>query len=106
MTQILSLNLVRFHILVYFIVLTLIPSCAAVVVIMMASANVGADNGGNDGPGGGYDDEDDDNEDWALWDENDHDFYMMPFCASSGYKPPQNGQMTVSPHKFLCHSLV
>jgi hypothetical protein len=83
--------------------------CAAVVVIlMMASANVGCDDGGNDdGAGGscsgGYDDKDDDNEDWALWDENDDHFYMIPFRASSGYKPPQNGQMSVSPHKFLCH---
>lgn len=58
----------------------------------MASANVGGDNGGIDGPGGRQDDEDDDNENWVLWDENIHDFYMMP---------PQNRQMTVSPHKFF-----
>jgi hypothetical protein len=85
--------------------------CAAVVVIMMASANASGDDSGNDGGAGGscsggYDDKDDDNEDWDLWDENDHDFYMIPFHASSGYKPPQNGKMSVSPHKVLCHFLV
>jgi hypothetical protein len=48
-----------------------------------AVANVG-------GGGGGDDDEDDDNEDWALR-QNDHDFCKIPFCASSGYKPPRNG---------------
>jgi hypothetical protein len=66
-----------------------------------ASANVGGDD-----DGGGDDDEDDDNGDWALWDKNYHDFYMIPFPASSGYKPPQNGQMSVSLHKFLCYFLV
>jgi hypothetical protein len=38
--------------------------------------------------GGGDYDRDDDNEDWAPWDKNNHDFYMIPFHASSGYKPP------------------
>jgi hypothetical protein len=47
------------------------------------SANVGGDDGGR----GGYDDEDDD-EKWALWYENNHDFYMIPFSASSGCKAP------------------
>jgi hypothetical protein len=40
-------------------------------------ANVGGDDGGNDGGCGDYDDEDDDNEEWALWYENNHDFYMI-----------------------------
>lgn len=31
----------------------------------------------------GYDDKDD-NEQWALWDKNNHDFYMIRFWASSG----------------------
>jgi hypothetical protein len=35
------------------------------------SGNVGGDVCGN----GGYNDEDDDNEDWALWDENNHELY-------------------------------
>jgi hypothetical protein len=70
-----------------------------------ASANVGSDNGGNDDGGGGYDNEDNNNDDWALWDENDHDFYM-PFCASFGYKPPQKGQTPVSPHDFFTLFLV
>jgi hypothetical protein len=46
-----------------------------------ASANVGSDN-----------DEDGDNEDWALGDENDHNFYKI--------------QMPVSPHQFLMLYLV
>jgi hypothetical protein len=37
------------------------------------------------GGGGGYNDEDHDNEDWDLWDENNHDFYMIPFCASPAF---------------------
>jgi hypothetical protein len=60
-----------------------------------ASANVG---------GGGscsYDDEDDNNKDWALWEENDHDFCMKPFCASSRYKPHQNRQMVLSPQELF-----
>jgi hypothetical protein len=68
---------------------------------------VGSDNCGNDGVGGGcsggYDDEDDDNGERALWDKNDYDFYVIPFGASSGYKPPQNEQMSLFPHIFLCH---
>jgi hypothetical protein len=55
-----------------------------------ASVNVGGDDGG----GGGN--KDNDNEDLALWDENDHDFYMTTFCAAPGYKPPQNRQMPIS----------
>jgi hypothetical protein len=31
--------------------------------------------------GGGYDDEDDDNEDWAVCDENNHDFYTIIFLV-------------------------
>jgi hypothetical protein len=58
-----------------------------------ASVNVGGDDGG----GGGYN-KDIDTEDWALWDENDHDFRMITSRASPGYKPPQNGQMPISPH--------
>jgi hypothetical protein len=51
------------------------------------SGNVGGDVGGN----GRYNDEGDDNEYWALWDENNHDFYMMPYCASSDYKAARMG---------------
>jgi hypothetical protein len=61
------------------------------------SANVGVGDSGNDDGGGcsgGYNDKGD-NKNWALWDNNNHDFYMIPFHASSGYKPPQNGQMPV-----------
>jgi hypothetical protein len=50
-------------------------------------------------PGGcscGYNDEDDDNEDWTSWGENYHHFSVIPFCASSGYKPPRNGQVVFS----------
>jgi hypothetical protein len=65
------------------------------------SANVGGDDDCGDD-----DDKDDDNEDWALWDKNYRDFYMIPFPASSGYKTSQNGQMFVSVHKFLCYFLV
>lgn len=39
-----------------------------------------------------FDKNDGDNDDWAIWDENDHDFCKIPYCASSGYKPPCNGQ--------------
>jgi hypothetical protein len=49
-----------------------------------ASANVGGDGGG----GCSYNDENTDNEDGTFWDKNDHNFYMIPFHASSGYKPP------------------
>jgi hypothetical protein len=51
------------------------------------SANVGSDDGGNDG---GYDDDDDDddNEEWALWYESNHDFYMIPFWAFFNCKAP------------------
>jgi hypothetical protein len=59
-----------------------------------ASTNVFDD----DGDGGDDNVEDDD---WALWDEYDHDFCKIPFRASSGYKPPQNGQMPVSPCEFF-----
>jgi hypothetical protein len=38
------------------------------------------------GRGCGYDDNDN-NKVWALWDKNDHDFCMILFYASSGYKP-------------------
>jgi hypothetical protein len=31
---------------------------------------------------------------------------MIPFCASSGYKPPQSRQMPVSPGEFLSYILV
>jgi hypothetical protein len=65
-----------------------------------------ANDSGNDGRGGGcssgYNEKDDANEYWALWEENDHDFYVIPFCGSSGYNPLQNGQMPVSAHDFLC----
>jgi hypothetical protein len=70
------------------------------------SGNVGDDDGGNDsgdGEGcssGGYNDEDIDNEDWVLWDENNNNFYTIPFRASSDYKPPQSRQI------FLCYNLV
>jgi hypothetical protein len=73
------------------------------------SANVGGDDGDNDdGHGGcsnGYNDEDGDNEDWAVWDENDHDLYMVQFRALSGCKPPRNGEMPVL-HMNLCFFLV
>jgi hypothetical protein len=61
-----------------------------------ASAIIGG--GGSSCRGGGYND--DNNKDWALWDEYDHNFYI-PFCASYGYKPHQNGQMPVYTHKFF-----
>jgi hypothetical protein len=44
---------------------------------------------------------DDDTRDKALWNKNDHDFYTIPFRASSGYKPPQNRKMSVSPHELF-----
>jgi hypothetical protein len=58
------------------------------------SGNVNGANSGGGGGGcsGGYNDEDDDNEDLVLGDE---------MTASSGYKPPQNGQMPVSLHQFF-----
>jgi hypothetical protein len=49
-----------------------------------ASVNVNGDNDDNGGGGscsGGYNDEDNDNEDWALWEENDCDFYTISFRA-------------------------
>jgi hypothetical protein len=58
----------------------------------------------DDGGGGGGDDNDEDddtNDDWALWDENDHDFCKIPFRASSGKKTPRNGQMPVSACEFF-----
>jgi hypothetical protein len=63
------------------------------------SGNVSDDDGG----GGGYNGKDDDNEDYALWDENNHGFYVIKFRASFGYKPPRNGQMPVSTHDFIYH---
>jgi hypothetical protein len=60
-----------------------------------ASAYVDGDDGGNDHGDGVYNDKDDDNGDMALWDKNDHDFYTIPFHASSDYKPPQNRKMSV-----------
>jgi hypothetical protein len=59
------------------------------------------DPDGVSGCSGGYKDEDHDNEDSDLWDENNHDFYMTPFCASSAYKPPRSRQMPVSPNKYF-----
>jgi hypothetical protein len=53
------------------------------------------------GGGGDYNDEDDDNDAWAVWDENSHDFYMILFRASCGYKPPRSKQMPVSPDEFF-----
>jgi hypothetical protein len=50
---------------------------------------------------GGYNDEDQDNEDWVLWDENNHDIYMIPFRPLSGYKPFRSRQMPVPRDKFL-----
>jgi hypothetical protein len=55
-----------------------------------ASTNVSGGGGGGDNT-----------EDWALRDKNYHDFSMIPFCASFGFKPPQNIQMPVCPHSFL-----
>jgi hypothetical protein len=68
-----------------------------------ASTNVDDDDEDGDGGGGGGDDNDDDdtNDDWAVWDKNDHDFCKIPFRASLGYKPPRNGQMPVSPCEFF-----
>jgi hypothetical protein len=43
---------------------------------------------GGDGSSGVYN-KDDDNDDCALWDGNNHDFYMITPHASSGYKPPR-----------------
>jgi hypothetical protein len=71
------------------------------------NANVGSDDSAiNDDGGvysGGHKDEDNNNDDWAHWDENDPDLYTstIAFRASSGYKPPRNGKMPASPHKFL-----
>jgi hypothetical protein len=74
------------------------------------ATNVGGDNGGNNDDGGGcsdgYNNEDNNNEDWALWDENNHEFCMIPFHTSSGYKPPQNGQMPIYTHEFYMLFLV
>jgi hypothetical protein len=68
-------------------------------------ANEDAGNAANDdsggGGGGGYDDGDSDNEDWSLWEENDHDFYTISFRVSTGYIRPQNGQIPVFTHEFL-----
>jgi hypothetical protein len=66
-----------------------------------ASTNVDDYDEDGDGGGGDDNDEDDTNYDWAVWDENDHDFCKIPFCASSGYKPPRNRQMPVSPCEFF-----
>jgi hypothetical protein len=38
---------------------------------------------------------------WALWDENNQDFYMIPFHSSADYKPPQSRQMPVSSDKLF-----
>jgi hypothetical protein len=68
------------------------------------SANVGGGDGGNDDSGGcrgDYNDKNEDNKHWALWDNNNHDSYMIIFHASSGYKPPQNVQMPVFMHKVF-----
>jgi hypothetical protein len=67
--------------------------------------------GSGDGACCGYDDaaDDDDNDDVdnnehrALWDKNDHDFCKIPFCALSGYKLPQNGQVPASTNQFFCY---
>jgi hypothetical protein len=56
-------------------------------MMVKASANVGGGCGDSGGGGGSYN-KDNDNEDWALWDENVRDFYMISFCVLSGYKPP------------------
>jgi hypothetical protein len=60
---------------------------------VQASTNVGG--------GCSYNDENNDNKGGAFWDKSYHDFYMIPFHASSGYKPHRNGQMTVSPDEFF-----
>lgn len=54
----------------------------------------------------GRNDTDDDNGDWALWNQNNHDFYMISFLASSHYKPHRRRQMPVYTHEFLCYFLV
>jgi hypothetical protein len=54
----------------------------------------------SDGGDCGYDNIDDGNEDWALWDENNQVFSMIPFHASAGYKPPRSRRMPVSSDKF------
>jgi hypothetical protein len=72
------------------------------------ATNVGGDDGGHDDGGGcsnGYNNEDNNNEDnsnedWALWAENNHEFCIISFHTSSGYKPPQNRQMPISTHEF------
>lgn len=38
--------------------------------------------------GVGGNDEDNGNDDWAVWDKNDHDFSEVPILASSGHNPP------------------
>jgi hypothetical protein len=80
LTRILSVNLVAIHI--------NILDCI--------------DPDGVSGCSDGYD-ENHYNEDWALWDENNHDFYMIPFRASSGYKPPRSRQMPVSMLYFVAN---
>jgi hypothetical protein len=52
------------------------------------SGNVGGDVGVNDS-GSGYNDEDDDNEDWALREEDNNDFYVI------------SRQMPVSPRRIF-----
>lgn len=46
-----------------------------------ASADISGDGSG------AYDIDDYNNEHWAFQDQNDHVWYMIQWCASSGYKP-------------------
>jgi hypothetical protein len=101
MTRILPVNL-------YVIVLTLMPKYGPDLsdsCINSDDGQVSENIGGNDDDGGGggcgYNNKDDNNEDWALWDKKNQDFYMIPFHASAGYKPPRSRQMPVSSDKFF-----
>jgi hypothetical protein len=67
----------------------------------------GGDGGNDDGAccSDGYN-EGNNNEEWALWNKNNHEFCMIPFQVSSGYKPSQNEPMPISTHEFYMLFLV
>jgi hypothetical protein len=52
------------------------------------------------------DDKGNNNDDWALWNENGYYFCKIPFCASPGFKPPQNERMPVSPQEIFLYFFV
>jgi hypothetical protein len=64
-----------------------------VAVVSNSDERQGGGNVGDDDVGGGGYNHG--NKEWTLWDENNHDFYMIPLRVSSGYKPPRRRQMPV-----------